>query len=75
MVPLSSTLSVKQYTQTIESKHSNLRTRIKWLVRRTMCFSTTTVMHDLVVGLFSNRYECGRRIAWVSTALQHRPKR
>ena len=47
----------KAYTQKIESKHINLRTRIKRLVRRTMCFSKTTLMHDLVVGLFINRYE------------------
>ena len=50
----------KQYTQTIESKHINLRTRIKRLVRRTLCFSKTTTMHDLVIGLFINRYEFGR---------------
>jgi insertion element IS1 protein InsB len=29
----------KQHTQKIESKHINLRTRIKRLVRRTICFS------------------------------------
>jgi insertion element IS1 protein InsB len=50
----------KQYLQTIESKHINLRTRIKRLVRRTICFSKTTTMHDLVIGLFVNRYEFGR---------------
>jgi insertion element IS1 protein InsB len=50
----------KQPTQTIESKHMNLRTRIKRLVRRTLCFSKTTTMHDLVIGLFLNRYEFGR---------------
>ena len=49
----------KQYMQTIESKHINLRTRIKRLVRRTICFSKTTTMHDLVIGLFINRYEFG----------------
>ena len=37
----------------------NLRTRIKRLVRRTICFSKTTTMHDLVLGLFINRYEFG----------------
>jgi insertion element IS1 protein InsB len=52
----------KQHTQKIESKHINLRTRIKRLVRRTICFSKTTTMHDLVVGLFINRYEFGRLI-------------
>src|SRR6266852_5559158 len=48
----------KENTQKIESKHLNLRTRIKRLVRRTICFSKTTTMHDLVIGLFMNRYEC-----------------
>ncbi len=51
-----------QHTQTIESKHINLRTRIKRLVRRTICFSKTTTMHDLVTGLFINRYEFGLSI-------------
>ena len=47
----------KAQTQKIESKHINLRTRIKRLVRRTICFSKTTTMHDLVIELFINRYE------------------
>jgi insertion element IS1 protein InsB len=50
----------KANTQKIESKHINLRTRIKRLVRRTICFSKTEHMHDLVIGLFVNRYEFGR---------------
>jgi len=50
----------KENTQQIESTHSNLRTRIKRFVRRTMCFSKTERMHDLVIGLFTNRYEFGR---------------
>jgi len=49
----------KEYTQKIASKHINLRTRIKRLMRRTICFSKTTTMHDLVIGLFINRYEFG----------------
>jgi len=49
----------KAHTQKIASKHINLRTRIKHLVRRTLCFSKRTTMHDLVVGLFINRYEFG----------------
>src|SRR4029434_9280223 len=52
----------KENTQKIESKHINLRTRIKRLVRRTLCFSKTERMHDLVIGLFINRYEFGRAI-------------
>jgi insertion element IS1 protein InsB len=50
----------KENTQTIESKHINLRTRIKRFMRRTLCFSKTERMHDLVIGLFINRYEFGR---------------
>ena len=49
----------KENTQKIESKHINLRTRIKRLMRRTLCFSKTEGMHDLVIGLFINRYEFG----------------
>jgi len=52
----------KENTQKIESKHINLRTRIKRLVRRTICFSKTERMHDLVIGLFINRYEFGRSV-------------
>jgi len=49
----------EENTQKIESKHINLRTRIKRIVRRTICFSKTEQMHDLVIGLFINRYEFG----------------
>jgi insertion element IS1 protein InsB len=52
----------KAHMQRIESKHITLRTRIKRLVRRTICFSKTECMHDLVIGLFINRYEFGRAI-------------
>jgi insertion element IS1 protein InsB len=36
----------KQNMQKIESKHINLRTRIKRLARHTICFSKTVFMHD-----------------------------
>jgi insertion element IS1 protein InsB len=52
----------KEHTQKIESKHINLRTRIKRLVRRTLCFSKTERMHDLVIRLFINRYEFGQSL-------------
>ncbi len=52
----------KQPTQKIESKHINVRTRIKRLVRRAICFAKTEHMHNLVIGLFTNRYEFGRAI-------------
>jgi len=49
----------KRYTQQLERKHLTLRTRIKRLVRKTICFSKSTRMHDLVIGLFINRFEFG----------------
>ena len=49
----------KAHTQKSESKHIHLRTRLKRLVRRTLCWSKTTTMHDLVLGLFIKRYEFG----------------
>ena len=49
----------KQHTQKIERKHTTLRARIKRLARKTICFSRSILMHDLVIGLFINRYEFG----------------
>ena len=49
----------KRNTQNIECKHLTLRTRIKRLTRKTICFSKSTAMHDIVIGLFVNRYEFG----------------
>jgi insertion element IS1 protein InsB len=49
----------KRNTQKIERKHLALRTRIKRLARKTICFSKSIQMHDLVIGLFVNRYEFG----------------
>ena len=49
----------KRNTQKIERKHLTLRTRIKRLARQTICFSKSVQMHDIVIGLFVNRYEFG----------------
>ena len=49
----------KQNTQQIERKHLTLRTRIKRLARKTICFSKSIELHDIVIGLFVNRYEFG----------------
>jgi insertion element IS1 protein InsB len=45
--------------QKIECKHLTLRTRLKRLVRTTLCFSRSHVMHDLLIGLYMNRVEFG----------------
>jgi len=52
----------KRNTQKIERKHLGLRARIKRLTRKTICFSKSCQMHDIVIGLFVNRYEFGLRI-------------
>ena len=49
----------KQNTQKIERKHLTLRTRIKRLTRKTIGFSKSKQRHDIVIGLFVNRYEFG----------------
>ena len=52
----------KRHTQKIERTHLTLRTRIKRLVRKTICFSKSIQMHDIVIGLFVNRYAFGLRV-------------
>ena len=52
----------KRNTQQLERKHLTLRTRIKRLVRKTICFSKSIEMHDIVIGLFINRFEFGMQI-------------
>jgi insertion element IS1 protein InsB len=49
----------KRRAQQLERKHLALRTRIKRLVRKTLCFSRSVPMHEIVIGLFSNRFEFG----------------
>src|SRR6201991_4644923 len=45
--------------QKIERKHLTLRTRLKRLARKTLCFSHPFLMHDLLIGLYMNRVEFG----------------
>lgn len=47
----------KENLQRIERRHLTLRTRIKRLARKTICFSKSEKLHDIVIGLFINRYE------------------
>jgi insertion element IS1 protein InsB len=42
----------KHNTQQIERKHLTLRTWIKRLARKTICFSKSPELHDIVIGLF-----------------------
>ena len=52
----------KRRTQQLERKHLTLRTRIKRLVRKTICFSRSVQRHEIVIGLFINRFEFGVQI-------------
>jgi insertion element IS1 protein InsB len=52
----------KRNTQQLERQHLTLRTRIKRLARKTICFSKSIQMHDIVVGLFINRFSFGRDV-------------
>lgn len=52
----------KHNTQQLERKHLTLRMRIKRLARKTICFSKSSRMHDIVIGLFINRFEFGVNI-------------
>ena len=47
----------KRNTQKIERKNLNLRTWIKRLTRKTICFSKSEKMHDIVIGLLINKIE------------------
>jgi len=49
----------KRKTQRTERKHLQLKTRIKRLARKTICFFKSEIMHDLVIGLFINCNEFG----------------
>ena len=49
----------KSNTQAIERKNLTLRTRIKRLCRKTICFSKSIRMHDIVVGLVINILDFG----------------
>jgi insertion element IS1 protein InsB len=52
----------KRNTQQIERTYLTLRTRIKRLTRKTICFSKSIQMHDMVSDLFVNCYAFGRMV-------------
>ena len=60
----------KKDTQQIERDHLTLRTRIKRLARKTICFSKNKEIHMAVIGTFINTYFFGRKLD-CSTILWH----
>ena len=61
-------ISGKKNTQKIERDHLTLRTRIKRLCRKTICFSKNKKIHTAVIGTFINIFFFGRNFD-VSTVL------
>ena len=52
----------KKNTQKIERDHLTLRTRIKRLCRKTICFSKKEDIHKAVIGIFINLVFFGRKL-------------
>ncbi|HEY3984347.1 IS1 family transposase, partial [Cedecea sp.] len=55
-VPKDKHLTGKIFTQRIERNNLTLRTRIKRLARRTICFSRSVELHEKVIGAFIEKY-------------------
>ena len=55
ILPRNKHLIGKLFTQRIERENLNLRTRLKRLVRKTICFSRSIEIHDKIIGEFISR--------------------
>ncbi len=55
-VPKEKHLTGKIFTQRIERNSLTLRTRIKRLARKTICFSRSVEIHEKVIGSFIAKY-------------------
>lgn len=58
-IPESQLVTGKKNTQKIERNHLTLRTRIKRLCRKTICFSKSLSVHKAVIGTFINLFFFG----------------
>jgi len=55
-VPKDKHLTGKIFTQRIKRNNLTLRTRIKWLARKTICFLRSVKIHEKVIGAFIEKY-------------------
>lgn len=55
-LPKEKYLTGKIFTQRIERNNLTLRTRIKRLARKTLCFSRSVELHEKVIGAFIEKY-------------------
>lgn len=62
VIPFNILVTGKRNTQKIERKHLTFRTRLKRLARKTICYSKSTEMHKIVVGLLINHLEYGNQL-------------
>ena len=67
-IPEAELITGKKNTQKIERNHLTLRTRIKRLARKTICFSKNKDIHMAVIGTFTNIHFFGRKF-YISTIL------
>ena len=63
LLPEDQHLITKRYTQSIERQNLNLRTHLKRLARKTICFSRSVEVHDKVVGEYIARHSFN----WLNT--------
>ncbi len=61
-IPEENLVTGKKNTQKIERRHLTLRTRIKRLCRKSICFSKSLRIHKAVVGLFIDIFFFGLSI-------------
>lgn len=55
-LPKEKHLTGKIFAQRIERNNLTLRTRIKWLARKTLCFSRSVELHEKVIGAFIEKH-------------------
>lgn len=55
-VPAEKHLAGKIFTQRIERNNLTLRTRLKRLARKTICFSRSVLLHEKAIGAFIEMY-------------------
>ena len=61
-IPARNLVTGKRNTQQIERDHLTLRTRVKRLCRKTICFSKNETIHKAIVGTFINTFFFDRTI-------------
>ena len=57
--------------QKIEHKDLKLTIRINYLTRKKICFAKSEKIHDLLIGLFINRYEFGLNLVLTLRQVTH----